>query len=193
MSDDKGRTKPFIHPSAIVETVSLGSGTRVWAFAHILAGAVIGEDCNICDHCFIESHVVLGNRVTVKCGIYLWDGTIVEDDAFLGPAVVFTNDLRPRSKHYKAAVQTVIRKGASLGAGTSVLAGVTIGAHAMTGIGSVVTRDVPAHALVYGNPARFRAWIDEDGRDLSPEERGFWRSEGGARYQETTGGLVRCT
>jgi acetyltransferase-like isoleucine patch superfamily enzyme len=183
--------KPFIHPSAIVETASIGNGTRVWAFAHVLAGAVIGDDCNVCDHCFIESDVVLGNRVTVKCGIYLWNGTIVEDDAFLGPAVVFTNDLRPRSKHYKTAVQTLIRKGASLGAGTNVLAGVTIGAHAMTGIGSVVTRDVPAYALVYGNPARFRAWIDEDGRDLISAGDGLWRSEDGARYQETPTGLAK--
>jgi acetyltransferase-like isoleucine patch superfamily enzyme len=181
----------LIHPAAIVETSSLGSGTRVWAFAHVLAGAVIGEDCNICDHCFIESDVVLGNRVTVKCGIYLWNGTRVEDDAFLGPAVVFTNDLRPRSKHYKTAVQTLIRKGASLGAGTSVLAGVTIGAHAMTGIGSVVTRDVPDYALVYGNPARFRAWVDEEGRDLVPAGAGLWRSEDDIIYREGPRGLVR--
>ncbi len=183
--------KPLIHAAAIVETTSIGRGTRVWAFAHVLAGAVIGEDCNICDHCFIEGDVVLGNRVTVKCGIYLWNGTRVEDDAFLGPAVVFTNDLRPRSKHYKTAVETLIRKGASLGAGTCVLAGVTIGAHAMTGIGSVVTRDVPDYALVYGNPARFRSWVDEEGRDLAPAGSGLWRSDSGISYREGPRGLVR--
>jgi acetyltransferase-like isoleucine patch superfamily enzyme len=183
--------KPLIHPAAIVETSSIGRGTRVWAFAHILPGAVIGEDCNICDHCFIEGDVVVGNRVTVKCGIYLWNGIRVEDDAFLGPAVVFTNDLRPRSKHYKKAVVTLIKKGASLGAGTSVLAGVTIGTNAMTGSGSVVTRDVPDHALVYGNPARWRGWVDEEGRDLSPAGDKLWRSEDGALYREGPGGLVR--
>lgn len=183
--------KAFIHPSAIVESESIGKGTRIWAFAHVLPGAVIGEDCNICDHTFIENEVMLGDRVTVKCGVFLWNGTVVEDDAFLGPGIVFTNDLRPRSKHYKTAVRTLIRRGASLGAGTKVLAGVTIGTHAMTGIGSVVTRDVPDYALVYGNPARFRRWIDEAGRDLARTGDGLWRSEDGGQYRETPDGLSR--
>jgi len=182
----------FIHPHALVESAQIGRGTRIWAFAHVLPGAVIGDDCNICDHTFIESDVVLGDRVTVKCGVYLWNGTRIEPDAFVGPGVVFTNDLRPRSKHYKQAMLTVIRRGASLGAGTKVLAGVTVGEYAMTGIGSVVTRDVPSHALVYGNPARFRRWIDAGGRDLSPLGEGWWRADDGTRYYEAPDGLRRA-
>jgi len=181
----------LIHPAAIVESTAVGHGTRIWAFAHVLRGAIVGENCNICDHTFIEGDVVLGDRVTVKCGVYLWDGTRVEDDAFIGPAVVFTNDLRPRSKQYKAPVRTLISRGASLGAGSVVLAGVTIGAHGMTGIGSVVTRDVPAHALVYGNPARFQGWVDEEGNDLAADIPGRWRSVGGTVYGETPAGLAR--
>ena len=180
-----------IHPSALVESKKIGEGTRIWAFAHILEGASIGKNCNICDHCFIENEVVLGDNITVKSGIYIWDGVTIEDDVFLGPSVVFTNDLRPRSKHYKPAVKTLIRKGASIGANTTLLAGITVGEFAMTGIGSVVTRNVPSYALVFGNPARFQAWIDEDGNKLSEDEKGFWKSNSGSRYKETASGLIR--
>lgn len=151
----------FQHPQAIVESQKIGRETRIWAFAHILPGAEIGEDCNICDHVFVENNVKLGNRVTVKSGVQLWDGVIAEDDVFIGPNVTFTNDLFPRSKHYlKKYEKTLIRQGASIGANATILAGVTIGRNAMVGAGSVVTRDVPPNAIVVGNPASIKGYVD---------------------------------
>ena len=151
----------FFHPRALVdEGAIVGARTRVWAFAHVVSGARIGEDCNLCDHTFFEGKVVLGDRVTVKCGVYLWDGIEVEDDVFIGPCAAFTNDLRPRSRVYASAYPvTKLRQGCSIGANATILPGLTIGAWSMIAAGSVVTRDVPAHALVVGNPARFRHWI----------------------------------
>ena len=144
----------FIHERALVESgASIGPGTRVWPFAHILPGAKIGSGCNICDHVFIENDVVIGDRVTVKCGIYIWDGVTVEDDVHLGPNVVFTNDRFPRKKPFRLE-RTTVRRGASIGANATLLPGITVGRSAMVGAGSVVTKDVPAFALVVGNPAR---------------------------------------
>ena len=144
----------FAHPKALIdEGVSIGQGTRVWAFAHVLSGAVLGEDCNICDHTFVEGGVRVGNRVTIKCGVFLWDGLTIEDDVFIGPSAVFTNDCRPRSKrHLKTYPQTVLKKGCSLGASSTTLPGITIGRWAMVGAGAVVTHDVPDYALVVGQP-----------------------------------------
>jgi acetyltransferase-like isoleucine patch superfamily enzyme len=157
----------FIHPAALVETRDVGAGTRVWAFAHVTAGAKVGRDCNLCDHTFFETGSVLGDRVTVKCGIYLWTGVTCEDDVFLGPNVVFTNDLFPRSRQQvDAYVPTLVKRGASIGANATIVAGTTIGRWAMVGAGSVVTRDVPEYALVYGNPARRRGWVSRFGRKL---------------------------
>ena len=163
----KSKSETEIHPEARLHTHALvdsgariGARTRVWAFAHVLSGAIIGEDCNICDHTFIEANVVLGNRVTVKCGVYLWNGVTAEDDVFIGPAVVFTNDLKPRSRHYlESYVQTVLRQGCSLGANSTILAGTTIGAWSLIGAGSIVTKDVPDYAVVWGSPAKFQYWI----------------------------------
>jgi len=158
----------FQHPQAIVDAgVTIGKGTRVWAFAHILTGAVLGDDCNICDHTFIEGAVRLGHRVTVKCGVYLWNGVVVEDDVFIGPSVVFTNDLRPRSRHYpEQYLKTLLKEGASLGANSTLLPGRTIGRWSMVGAGAVVTRDVPDFALVLGNPARLAGWVCRCGERL---------------------------
>ncbi len=143
------------HATAIVESQSVGAGTRVWAFAHILPGAVIGADCNICDHTFIENDVRLGDRVTLKCGVQVWDGITMEDDVFVGPNATFSNDPFPRSRQHPAHfARTVIRRGASIGANATILPGLTIGEKAMVGAGSVVTRDVPPLAIVTGNPAR---------------------------------------
>ena len=129
--------------------------TRVWQFCVIMPGAQIGEDCNICSHCFIENDVVIGNKGTVKCGVYLWDGMRIEDDVLIGANVTFTNDKYPRSKRPFNLLPITIKKGASIGAGAVVLGGVTIGEKAMIGVGSVVTHDVPDGELWYGNPARF--------------------------------------
>jgi acetyltransferase-like isoleucine patch superfamily enzyme len=147
---------------AIVESENIGEDTRIWANAHVLAGAKIGKDCNICDHTFIENDVVIGNRVTIKSGVYIWDGVRIEDDVFVGPSVAFTNDLYPRSKQYPDKfLETWIKKGASIGANSTVLAGLTIGEYAMIGAGSVVVKDVPSCALVVGNPAKILRYLEQ--------------------------------
>ena len=153
--------KYYKHPQAIVESVKIGERTRVWAFAHILPGAEIGKDCNICDGVFIENEVKLGDRVTVKSGVQLWDGVTIEDDVFIGPNATFTNDLFPRSKHFPEKFEkTLVCKGASLGANSTILAGIVIGSNAMVGAGAVVTRDVPPNAIVIGNPAFIKGYIN---------------------------------
>ena len=153
------------HPAAIVETENIGPGTRVWAFVHILPGAQIGADCNLCDHVFVENEVVVGDRVTIKSGVQLWDGVRIEDDVFIGPNVTFTNDPFPRSKnHPQKYATTLIQKGASIGANATVLPGITIGQNAMVGAGSVVTKDVPPNAIVMGNPARIVNYVFQSQR-----------------------------
>ena len=159
----------FIHPSAICESQDVGEGTRVWAFAHVLEGARVGRDCNIGDHVFIESGARIGHRVTVKNNVMIWNGVTIEDDAFIGPGVIFTNDRYPRSPRMSEVadryarpkswlVPTRVCQGAAIGAGAVVLCGITIGHFATIGAGSVVTRHVPDHRLVAGNPARTVAW-----------------------------------
>ncbi|MGH2947285.1 MAG: acyltransferase [Solirubrobacteraceae bacterium] len=145
---------PYIHPQAIVETDDVGPGTRIWAFAHVMNGARVGADCNICDHTYVEGGVVVGDRVTIKSGVYLWDGMVVEDDVFLGPQATFTNDRFPRSRRDWTCEGITIRKGATVGAGAVVLPGVTIGERAMVGAGAVVVEDVETDTVVVGNPAR---------------------------------------
>ncbi len=149
----------FKHPQSIVESQFIGDETKIWAFAHVLPGACIGRDCNICDHVFIENDVRIGDRVTIKCGVQVWDGITIENDVFIGPNVTLTNDLFPRSKQYPEKFsRTVIREGASIGANATILAGVIIGKDAMVGAGAVVTKDVPPHAVVIGNPARITSY-----------------------------------
>jgi len=153
----------FIHEHAIVEAgAQLGLHSRVWAFTHILSGAVIGDDCNICDHVFIENEVHIGSRVTIKCGVQLWDGLVIHDDVFIGPNVTFTNDPFPRSKHHlQQYSKTIIREKASIGANATILPGITVGTAAMVGAGSVVTKNVPAYAIVTGNPARITGYVTQ--------------------------------
>ncbi|MBY0555148.1 N-acetyltransferase [bacterium] len=152
----------FVHPQALCESKTIGEKTRVWAFAHVLPGAVLGSECNICDHVFIENDVKVGNRVTVKCGVQLWDGITVEDDVFIGPNATFTNDIFPRSKVYpEQFLRTIVKKGASIGANSTILPGITIGEGAMVAAGAVVTKSVPDKAIVMGNPARVTGYVDQ--------------------------------
>lgn len=174
MSD---QTSFYVHPQGICETPHVGDGTRIWAFAHVLPRAVLGRECNICDHVFIENDVVIGDRVTVKCGVQLWDGVRLGDDVFVGPNATFTNDPFPRSKHHSPVFpQTIVAAGASIGANATLLPGVRIGAHAMVGAGAIVTRDVPPNAIVAGNPARIVGYVDSD-RMSSTEAIGAGSSE----------------
>jgi acetyltransferase-like isoleucine patch superfamily enzyme len=163
----------FLHPNAIVEPgAEVGARTRVWAFAHLLPGARVGEDCNICDSVFIEGGARLGNRVTVKCGVQLWSGVTLEDDVFVGPNATFTNDRFPRSRDRPPEFQgTVVRHGASIGANATVIAGATIGSNAMVGAGAVVTRDVPPNAMVTGNPARITGYVSSRAKGPIPSPR----------------------
>lgn len=158
MTDGSGA---FVHSHALVESTQIGPRTRVWAFAHILPGARIGADCNVCDHVFIENDVVLGDRVTVKCGVYVWDGITLEDDVFVGANAAFSNDPAPRSRHKPAEfLKTRVRAGASIGANATIQPGLTIGPGALVTDGAVVTRDVPPRAIVAGNPARITGYVD---------------------------------
>jgi UDP-2-acetamido-3-amino-2,3-dideoxy-glucuronate N-acetyltransferase len=143
-----------IHPSADVQSDQIGEGTLIWQFCVVLPGAVIGRDCNINAHCFIENDVVVGDRVTVKCGVQLWDGMTVEDDVFIGPNATFTNDRRPRSKQPFDLQRTTIKRGASVGANATILPGVTLGEGSFVAAGAVVTKDVPPGRMVMGVPAR---------------------------------------
>jgi UDP-2-acetamido-3-amino-2,3-dideoxy-glucuronate N-acetyltransferase len=166
----------FIHPTALVETRQIGPGTKVWAFTHVLDGVSIGSNCNIADHCYIESGVVIGDNVTIKNANMLWEGVRLEDGVFVGPNVVFTNDLFPRSPRIEQAreryaskqwlVPTLVEEGAALGGGAVLIAGVTVGAYALVAAGAIVTKDVPSHALMVGNPARFAGWVCECGEPL---------------------------
>ncbi len=151
----------FIHPEALVESENIGDDTRVWAFTHILPNAVIGRECNICDYVFIENEVCIGDRVTIKCGVQIWDGVSIEDDVFIGPNATFTNDSFPRSRKWQSEVKkTFIHAGASIGANATILPGLSIGQNSMVGAGAVVTRDVPPNAIVMGNPAYITGYVD---------------------------------
>ncbi len=145
----------FVHSLADVHSTNIGSNTTIWQYAIVLANAVIGDNCNINCHTFIENDVVLGNNVTVKSGVFLWDGIRIEDNVFLGPNATFINDLFPRSKQYPEKFSaTLVKKGASIGANATIMGGITIGENAMIGAGSVVLHDVPANTVWAGNPAR---------------------------------------
>lgn len=181
----------LIHPKAEVATSLIGHNTTIWQFAIVLEGAKIGKECNINCHTFIEGGVEIGDRVTVKSGVYLWDGVKIEDDVFIGPNVTFINDLRPRSKQRPAKfLQTMVRKSATIGANATIMGGLIIGEFAMIGAGSVVTKDVPGHALVYGNPARIMGWVDTEGNKLLFKN-GKWLDKQNQKYRVVENRLIK--
>lgn len=162
----------MIHELADVKSKNIGQNTNIWQFCVVFPEAVIGANCNVCANVLIENDVVIGNNVTVKSGVQLWNGVIVEDDVFIGPNVTFTNDIVPRSKKYPTEfARTIVKKGASIGANATIVAGITIGDYAFIGAGSVVTKDVPAHTVWYGNPARQKGFITCDGIVLNMEQK----------------------
>ena len=178
-------SKPYqVHHTALVATDQVGPGTRIWAFCNIQEGVRIGSDCNICDHCFIEQGVVIGDRVTIKNGVALWSGVTLEDDVFVGPGAVFTNDVYPRSKAYlERPATTLVRRGATIGANATVVAGHSIGAYAFIGAGAVLTKDAPDFSLWLGNPARQVGFVCKRGKRLH-----FALGPGGAMKATGAGG-----
>ena len=172
----------YVHPTALCESQDMGEGTRVWAFAHVLDGAIVGEKCNIGDHAFIEGGARIGNRVTIKNGVMVWDGITIQDDAFVGPGVIFTNDRHPRSRRLAEAqsryeqdenwlARTTVGRGASVGAGAIILPGITLGRFSMVAAGAVVTRDVPHYGIVIGHPATPCGWACACGISLDHDLR----------------------
>jgi UDP-2-acetamido-3-amino-2,3-dideoxy-glucuronate N-acetyltransferase len=158
----------FVHERGLCESEDVGAGTRVWAFAHVLKGAKVGSDCNICDGVFVEDKAVIGDRVTLKCGVQVWNGVRLEDDVFVGPNATFTNDPFPRSRRWiEDFPETVVQAGASIGANATILPGLVIGTGAMVGAGAVVTRSVPPNAIVVGNPARIKGYTGAAPNDKS--------------------------
>lgn len=184
------QSRGYIHPTALVETERVGPDTRIWAFTHVSSGAVIGANCNIGSHCYVESGVRIGDGVTVKNGNYLWEGVTICNGAFVGPQVVFTNDLHPRSPRLPQAADryrdggwlspTMVGEGASIGGGAVIRAGVSLKRFCMVGAGAVVTRTVPAHALVMGVPARVAGWVCCCGTKLAFDS----EIDSGARCEE---------
>ena len=143
-----------VDPDARVNTRKIGQGSRIWAFVNIMSGVQIGENCNICDRCFLESDVTVGNNVTIKTGVSLWNGLIIGNNVFIGPGVEFCNDIFPRSKKYQRPMKTFLDDGCSIGSNATILPGIIIGKGAMIAAGSVVTRNVPCNCLAMGNPAK---------------------------------------
>ena len=165
----------FAHPSAYIdEPCEIGEGTKIWHFCHVMPQARIGKKCNIGQNVFIASEVVIGNNVKIQNNVSVYSGVIIEDDAFLGPAMVFTNVVNPRSHVLRRAEYqtTLVRRGATIGANATVVCGVSLGRYAFVGAGAVVTRDIPDYALVYGNPARIQGWMCQCGIQLTFENDG---------------------
>jgi UDP-2-acetamido-3-amino-2,3-dideoxy-glucuronate N-acetyltransferase len=194
------KTKAYIHPMALAESRDIGRGTRVWAFTHILPGARVGQNCNIGDHCFIESGAVVGNNVTLKNGNMVWEGVTLAEGVFVGPHVFFTNDRHPRSPRLAQVqrryaekqnwlVPTTIERGAALGAGAVILPGVKVGEYAMVGAGAVVTKSVSSHALVIGNPARRVGWVCRCGKPLRLQRKVATCRECGCHFKLMKEGL----
>ncbi len=192
-------TDYFVHESSWVdEGAQIGTGTKIWHFCHVMPSARIGEHCNIGQNVFVAADVQIGNNVKIQNNVSLYTGVIVEDDVFLGPSMVFTNVINPRSHvnrkdEYKV---TVVQRGASIGANATILCGLTLGRYSFVGAGAVVTRNVPDYALVYGNPARVKGWMCQCGIELNfvtDQQRQIASCEGCGRQYEKDGTVVSPT
>jgi UDP-2-acetamido-3-amino-2,3-dideoxy-glucuronate N-acetyltransferase len=182
----------MIHVLADVQTSKIGSNTYIWQYAIILERAVIGDNCNINCHTFIENDVKVGNNVTIKSGVYLWDGIDIDDNVFVGPNVTFTNDERPRSKQYPAEFKNIkISKNASIGAGAIILGGVNLGEYCMIGAGSLITKDVPARALIVGSPGKIVGWLNDDGTKMEAVENNIFVDCFGKRWMVKNNNLEK--
>jgi acetyltransferase-like isoleucine patch superfamily enzyme len=192
---ERAMTNVYVHPTALVETTTIGTGTRVWAFTHVASGATVGSNCNIGGQCFIEAGAIVGDNVTVKNGNSIWAGIAIGDGVFIGPQVVFTNDLRPRSPRLAYASdryseqswlsRTLIKEGVSVGAGAVILPGVTLNKFCMIAAGAIVTKDVPAHALAMGGPARITGWVCYCGQKLNEDDATAWCKQCSAKFERT--------
>ncbi|MBL7928521.1 MAG: N-acetyltransferase [Bacteroidia bacterium] len=183
------------HPTAVIdEGCKIGKGTRIWHFSHIMSNCVIGENCNLGQNVVVSPDVILGNNVKVQNNVSIYTGVICEDDVFLGPSMVFTNVTNPRSAVNRRGqyAKTVVGKGASIGANATIVCGHNIGRYAFIGAGAVVTKDVPAFALVIGNPARQTGWMSEYGHKLKFDNEGIAVCpESGQKYQLTNNQVTR--
>jgi len=178
----------FVHPLALCESTDIGKNTRIWAFSHIMKNVKIGEECNFGDYSFVESNVIIGSRVTVKNGVSIWKGVTIEDDVFLGPNCVLTNDLFPRSKVYHSEdIPTLIKKGASIGANATIICGITIGEYAMVGAGAVVKNNVLPYSLVTGVPAKVIGYVGINGEKLNFNEDNIAKDTPGNTYKRENG------
>ena len=155
-----------IHSLADVQSKNIGEGTKIWQFSVVFENAIIGNNCNICAHTLIENDVKIGNNVTIKSGVFIWNGIVIEDDVFIGPNVTFTNDTYPRSKNWKKPAKTVIKKGASIGANSTIGSGIEVGSYSMIGLGSVVTKNIPNYAIAFGHPAQIKGKVDKLGNKV---------------------------
>lgn len=187
----------FVHESSYVdEGAAIGSGTKIWHFSHVMSGATIGERCSFGQNCVISSGVVVGSNVKVQNNVSIYEGTVIEDDVFLGPSCVLTNVTNPRSQVVRRALyeKTLLRRGCSIGANATVVCGITIGRYAFVAAGAVVARDVPDYALMIGVPARQKGWMSRHGHLLgNPDAEGVMVCpEGGLRYREVEPGVLRC-
>jgi acetyltransferase-like isoleucine patch superfamily enzyme len=182
----------MIHKLADVQSDNIGLNTFVWQFSIILKNAIVGNNCNINCHVFIENDVVIGDNVTIKPGVQIWDGMRIEDNVFIGPNVTFVNDKRPRSKQYPTAfMQTKLKEKCSIGANATILGGLTMGKFAMIGAGSVVTRNVPDRALVVGNPAKIIGWLSENGQKMDKVQQDLFKDQHGVLWLAKDDTLIK--